>query len=498
MKRLFTLLLLTLAFLCSRAQVSRLATGVEYAGEVNMTVSDADIAPFWFTSNKYGLSSTAGNSGYIRATLKRPLNADSLHQWAIGYGIDLVVPHHYTSDFVVQQLYAELSYKIFKLTVGSKEFPMEFSNSELSTGDMAMGINARPVPQIRFETPAYQPVPGTNGWVGVKAFISYGWFTDNNWQKSFVLPDRIHTADVLYHSKGIFFNFGNQDKFPLTFTGGISAATQFGGEVWNLMQRADDQSFKDFSHVCLNSGPKGYWHALTFGGSDPNDGNFKNTEGNHVGSWHGSLQYHGKGWTFRGYFDHLFEDHSQLFLQYGWKDMTWGIEATLPTNPILSTIVMEHLDTRDQTSPIYHDATENIPVQISGKDGYYNHQLYSSWQHWGMTMGNPLILSPIYNDQLGHINCRHNRIQATHIGFSGSPAQSLHYKVLYTRLRSWGTYDRPLPDTRFNDFLLAQLTFKPNLFKGWSVTGAFGMNRGNLMKQCVGGSFTLRKEGVIK
>ena len=39
----------------------------------------------------------------------------------------------------------------------------------------------------------------------------------------------------------------------------------------------------------------------------------------------------------------------------------------------------------------------NIPDHTAGRDDFYNHLVYSSWQHWGQVMGNPLYLSPQYN-----------------------------------------------------------------------------------------------------
>jgi len=468
-----------------------------YTVETQAAVSDGDVAPFWFTNNRYGLSTTDNESGYLRIGVKRDITADSLRKWAIGYGADIVLPHHFTSDFVVQQLYGELKYHRVLLTVGAKQLPMEFSNNELSTGDMAMGINARPIPQIRLELPDYLSIPGTNKWMGVRAHIAYGWMTDNNWQRSFISPNNIYSANVRYHSKSIFFNFGKKDVFPLTFEGGIATATQFGGEAWNLKQRPDDTTFVDLSHVKLNNGPRGYWNALFFGGKDPNDGDFKNTEGNHVGSWHGSLTYHGKGWSVRAYFEHYFEDHSQLFFQYGWKDMTWGIETHLPPNPFVSTFVLEHLSTKDQTSAVYHDATDALPVQISGRDKYYSHQIYNGWEHWGMSIGNPLFISPVYHPK-GFISMDHTRFKATHLGIAGDPTPQLHYRLLYTHMRSWGTYDKPLIDTQPNDFLLTELSFKPRRMHGWTFMGAFGMNHGEIIPNSVGGSLTIRKEGLLR
>ena len=458
-KQFFSILLIIAPITTCKAQLNRLGTDVEYTGEIHATISD-DQAPFWLVHNKYGLSSIKDVFGYVRGSIRRSLNADSLRQWAVGYGMDIVIPHHFTSDFVIQQLYVESQYKSFRLTVGAKELPMEFSNSELSTGDMTMSINSRPIPQVRLEMPKYWDIPGTNGWLGVKAHAAFGWFTDDHWKKTFTStdPSPRHTSKVRYHSKSLYFRIGNEKKFPLTFTGGLRVDCQFGGEAWNLSQRKDDTTFVDLTYVNLNNGLKTYWNALTFGGSDPNDGDFKNTEGNHVGGWHGCLNYQGKGWNVKGYFEHQFDDHSQLFWQYGWKDMLWG---------------------------------------LSGRDNYYSHQVYGAWQHWGMTMGNPLLISPLYNEN-HQITPYHNRITATHLGIAGDPCPALHYRVLYTHMRSWGTYGDPLIDTRYNDFMLAEMTVKLHRLNGWSFTGAFGLNRGDLLKKSTGGSLSIRKEGIIK
>ena len=407
-KQFFSILLIIAPITTCKAQLNRLGTDVEYTGEIHATISD-DQAPFWLVHNKYGLSSIKDVFGYVRGSIRRSLNADSLRQWAVGYGMDIVIPHHFTSDFVIQQLYVESQYKSFRLTVGAKELPMEFSNSELSTGDMTMSINSRPIPQVRLEMPKYWDIPGTNGWLGVKAHAAFGWFTDDHWKKTFTStdPSPRHTSKVRYHSKSLYFRIGNEKKFPLTFTGGLRVDCQFG------------------------------------------------------------------------------------------KDMKWGIEAQLPKNPFVSTMLVELISTKDQTSAVYHDATEAVPIQISGRDNYYSHQVYGAWQHWGMTMGNPLLISPLYNEN-HQITPYHNRITATHLGIAGDPCPALHYRVLYTHMRSWGTYGDPLIDTRYNDFMLAEMTVKLHRLNGWSFTGAFGLNRGDLLKKSTGGSLSIRKEGIIK
>ena len=69
------------------------------------------------------------------------------------------------------------------------------------------------------------------------------------------------------------------------------------------------------------------------GGSDTPWGDQVNVEGNHLGSWNFAINYYLKDWKFRAYLEHFFDDHSQMFWQYGrWKDGQIGIEITLPKN----------------------------------------------------------------------------------------------------------------------------------------------------------------------
>ncbi len=510
MYRLLFIILLV-STLNASAQVSRLGQNIVYMGEASATISEHDIAPFWLSANRYGLEPVAGNTMYLRGALSRDLATDSHLKWRIGYGADLVAygqgkvnvgqrtlaTSKDSASVFIHQLYGQIEYNAaLRLTVGSKEFDNEFANRYLSTGGMTSGFNARPIPQVRIETPAYIPVPLTDHWFRVKVMVAYGWFTDSKWQRKTIGADKLRTSNSLYHAKSIYLKLGDEARFPLTMTGGLEFATQFGGETWNVKKRSDDLSDTDLSHVNMGNGLRSYWNALFMGGSDPNDGDYKNVGGNHLGSWHGSLNYMGDGWDIRGYFEHFFEDHSQLFWQYGWKDMTWGIETHLPQNPVASNIVVEYLSTRDQTGGIYHDATSNLPVQISGIDNYYNHHVYGAWQHWGMNIGNPLLLSPLYNDR-SELRVQHSRVQAIHIGLAGDPMPCLHYRMLYTNMRSWGTYYNPLTDTERGQFMLAELTYNPPRLNGWSFTAAAAMNSGKLLKRGSGATLTVRKTGWI-
>lgn len=146
----FLILLLTILPLTAGAQISRLGKDIYYEGSVTGAFSNGDFAPFWFTSNRYGLSSHKNNYGYLRGGFHRDVMSDSLRNWRIGYGADLAVAVGMGSKhFIVQQLYTDIQWKALRLSLGQKERPLELKNQALSSGAMTTGINARPLPHLQ-------------------------------------------------------------------------------------------------------------------------------------------------------------------------------------------------------------------------------------------------------------------------------------------------------------------------------------------------------------
>lgn len=502
-KKILPLLLLLLpAFVW--AQSGRMGENVEYSATLEGTTSSGDIAPFWFTNNRYGLGTNETTSGLVRASLKRSELCDSLRRWRVGYGLDAAgffSKEH--TRFVLQQAYADLQWEVIRLSLGQKERTPELKNPLLSSGGLTLGMNARPLPQVRLELPDFWNIPGTRGWLAIKGHLAYGWYTDNVFQRKMYkeVGDR-YTAGSLFHSKAGFMRIGNKDAFPLTLVGGLEMACQFGGTAYGIVDRAG----KPMPEQHLSSGPKAYLDALFMGGSDVNDGEaYANAAGNHIGSWHLRLDYHGKGWGIGAYAEHQFEDHSQLFLQYAWKDMLYGVELNLPRNPVVSSLVYEHLRTTDQSGPLYHDKTQNIPEQISAMDNYYNNHVYGAWQHSGFVMGTPLILSPIYNESgilpgvetEGHLRVFHNRVTAHHIGIMGQPHRDVNYRVLYTQERSLGSYASPTANPMTGHYILAECSYAPRALRGLSFKLSYGHNGGNLLRKSDGAMLTVNFSGII-
>lgn len=461
---------------------------IRYRGEIGIDLATGKNTPFWMMNNEYGLSSVRKNNAYLRLGAFHDMDTSKRFTW--GAGVDLAVGARFSSVFIVQQLYTEAKYRCLNLFVGSKEMPGFVSNSELGSGNLLYSGNARPIPQVRAGIFDYADVWFTKGWVGIKGYLAFGKFTDNRWIKSWVNPTSTYTLNTLYHSKALFLRGGNSKKFPLEFEIGLEMATQFGGDVYNF-RNEEGKTFK------MPKNWKNWIKAIIpmKGGSDTDRLDQANVEGNFLGSWNFSLAWKPKAdWSIRVYYEHFFEDHSMLWIQYPWKDGLYGLNAKLPTNRWVSEIVYEFINTKDQSGSVFWDKKPEINEQVSGRDGYYNNYCYNGWQHWGMGIGNPLVISPIYNSnhKLAFL-C--NRIKGHHLGFKGKPIQSIDYRVLLSYTQGWGTYHEPFRNVKSNFNLQAEVNWKPDRLKGWTFSGGFGLDAGSMIGNSYGLQFKISKTG---
>lgn len=452
--------------------------GVQLSAEASVT-SSSGTTPLWLNANRYGMSSLNRNNGYLRLMAVRPNDLNTTNQkWEWGFGADVALAYGHTSTVFLQQAYTDLRYRLGYLTIGSKQQPMELRCQELSSGSQTLGINAHPVPQVRLGLNDYWHIPGLNHWLAFKGHIAYGMMTDCSWQERFARgTNNKYNKWTRHHEKAGYLRIGKQERFPLTLTLGLEMGCQFGGSVYNWAG-IDQYENPDFK-VNLDSGLRSYWHALTGTGSDVGEGQYRNSEGNTLGSWVARLDWNADTWAVGVYYDHFFEDHSGMFLldydgygkgsewgvrkdnrylAYRMKDFMLGIDLSLRSFKYANQLVVEYLNTTYQSSPIYHDHTPNISDHIGGRDNYYNHASLSGWQHWGQVMGNPLYLSPLYNTD-GYIGTHCNRFRAWHFGVSGDPVSGLHYRLLLSWQRGWGTYDDPFIRPMENTSVLVEARY---------------------------------------
>lgn len=461
---------------------------VRYKGEAVVNIPMGGKSPFWLLNGNYGVSSLKNSHGYLRLSAFKDMDTEKRFTW--GAGADVVFGYGMQSPVYIQQLYAEAKYRCLNLMVGAKEMPGFLSNPELATGNLLYANNAHPIPQVKAGIFDYADIWLTNGWAGIKGYISYGKYTDNHWIEDWV--DRSlyrYTLGNIYHSKTLFLRGGNTKKFPLEGEIGIEMATQFGGTTY----------YPDGHKVVMPHKLKNFIKALIpmHGDNDTPTGDQSNVEGNFLGSWNFALAWKPKGdWNVKVYYQHFFEDHSMLWIQYPWKDGLWGVEAKLPKNPFVSEIVYEFLYSKDQSGAVYWDLTPEINEQVSGRDNYYNHYYNNGWQNWGMGIGNPLFISPIYNTP--HIMYfTGTRLLAHHAGFKGQPLKYIGYRFLATYQKNWGTYDNPYPEVKSSFNFLAELSLKHPKINGWNLDIAFGTDGGSLIGNNYGLNIKISKSGFF-
>lgn len=483
---------------------------IYYKAEATTTLNSSANNPFWLTANRHGATGVEPSQHQLRLAIERPIAADSNRVWRMGYGIDALYGKGLLSPFQLQQAYVQLQYQNVGITLGQKQQAAELRHPLLSTGALLLGENARPVPSLRIETPRWVNLDEDGRWMAIKLQMSYGMMTDGSWQRDYQAPSSPYAMKGLLHTKAGYLRIGHPKFYRLTFVGGLEMATQFGGRLYNVGGWGGQQA----TPIQMGEGFKDFLHAfIAGGGGDVTDGKgYANVTGNTLGAWRASLSYRPSDrWALRAYYDHFFEDHSALLFQYGWLDGQYGLEITLPRNRWISSLVVEHLRTDYQSGPIYHDGTPQVGDQVSGVDNYYNHNLYRGWQHYGMAIGNPLFTSPLYErDQ--RLIFRSTRFRANHIGLAGQPLPQLNYRLLYTHLRSWGTYGDPFAEVEHQHSFLLEAQYRwltarqrhthepssqHSWREGWSVKAALAFDRGARLGNNLGLQITIAKTGLL-
>ena len=110
-----------------------------------------------------------------------------------------------------------------------------------------------------------------------------------------------------------------------------------------------------------------------------------------------------------------------------------------------------------------------------------------------MTLGNPLITSPIYNKD-GFNAFRDNRVKAWHVAVNGDITDHISYLVKGTYREGLGTYIQPIYPKRHSFDALLQGTYT----KGpWQVSAAYAFDKGNIYGDCSTFNFKIGYHGKL-
>lgn len=500
--RLVAPLALFAALLSAPAAVGSEHT-VEYRVEAIATAGSGDFAPYYMASLRHGVV-TQSNNLLLRAGISHTM--DSTARWSYAYGADLVggysssAPYlhwngsemqsveRHPSRFWVQQLYATVKHRSVFLTAGLQEHTGALVNSRLSSGDLIESGNSRPIPEVRVGFIDFQNIPFTEGWLQIGGVLSYGKMTDNAWLRDHYNFYSSHIAQgQLYTYKRCFFR--TMPSQPLSATFGMQTAGVFGGESkWY-------RSGKLVKEVHHKSGIKEFAKMFF-----PTDGGLEFYSGSSLGSWDVQFRYRlPSNAQLKAYFQKPFEDGSGIGFLNGW-DGIWGLEYDAPQKGALSAAVVEYLDFTNQSGPMHWDPDDNpgtpVKKRAEGADDYYNNSEYNSYAYYGMAIGSPFMVSPIYNTD-GFPQFLYNRIRGFHAGVEGQILPSLSYRVLGGYRRSWGSGYIPLAEPLSATSLMGELTWEVASLPGATLKAQLATDRGSLLGNRTGGCITFAYRGAL-
>ncbi|MDR0995853.1 MAG: capsule assembly Wzi family protein [Tannerella sp.] len=443
-------------------------------------------SPFWLVSNRYGLVPLENGNAFLSAGAFYKGGFGKGFRWAAGLDLTALTPAY--SHFIIRQLYGELHYRSLLLQIGNKEQYTALWDESLSSGDMVLSKDARPIPGIRLALPDFAVLPFTKGWLQAKGDFSIGRSFDGNYLKQADRVDSPYVRDILWHHKSLYLQIKDtKGAAPLSFLFGIQHEAQWGGTSTDPRLGKQPQGFLDFWRIVMGKG----------GGSTASEQDQINVLGSHYGSYDFRLSYEARQWALRAYHQHLFNDRSGMEFDNGW-DGLWGLEAELPW-PWLRKLVVEIVETRNQTGPFHFIQFDHKlhPGRGGGADDYYNNGEYTTGaSYFNQAIGNPLLTSPIYNADTapGFQNTRTNN---WHLGLSGDICTGFTYRLLLTRMRGWGTPYAPFLNVSRNFSGLFELVCRNAKLPGWTLTASLACDRGDLFGNRLGLGLRLTKCGIL-
>ena len=478
-------------------------------------VGNGNFAPYYIASNNHGLL-TQSKDALLRFSLNK--QPDKSRRFSYGFGIDFITGYTSSVDYLryssaetaegmavsngwltphakhpsriwLQQLYGEVRYRGVFLTVGMKEHSSALLNTSLSSGDLIESGNARPIPEVRVGFNDFQNIPFTKGWLQIQGEISYGKMTDNAWIRDHYNYYNNHiNQGAIYSYKRCYFRTKPSERFSATF--GMQVGAFFGGESsWYdngvfTQKREFSKGLKQFIKMFL-----------------PTDGGVEYYTGSSLGSWDVVFRYRlNNGSLLKAYMQKPWEDGSGIGFLNGF-DGIWGIEFSAAQKGLINGAVIEYLDFTNQSGPFHWDPDDypgtTITNRAEGADDYYFNHEYNAYANYGMAIGSPFMVSPIYNTD-GYLQFTANRVRGFHIGVSGNLCNELSYRLLGGYRRAWGSGRIPFISPKDDTSLMVEATYSPRNVKMLTIKAAFGLDHGELYGNTAGGMITISLNGLIK
>ena len=468
---------------------SKIHGSTDYNIESSGSASTDKYTPFWIVSNKYGIAPLDAGNAYLRSGIfHRQLFGNGL-QWSAGIDIVAATPRY--RNIYAQQLYTGIRYKFLDLSIGSKENYTSLWDRDLSSGDMVLSANARPIPEINISTPQFTAIPYTKGILQFKGNFAVGRSFDTDYIEYFKNEKQYYTQNTLWHHKSLHIKIIDPtSQIPFTATLGIRHHAQWGGTSSDPEIGVQPHSLKDFTRIIAGKN----------GGASAYHSDSLNVLGNHYGSYDLKMGYLNPAFEIYAYKQHFFDDVSGMEF-YNKMDGLYGIQAILHNFSLVKKIVFEYINTRHQSGPVHlvdYDHSK-YPGYGGGSDDYYNNNGYRAGiSNFNKTIGTPLITSPEYNKN-GDLGLKNNRIRAFHLGIQGYLSRQASYRILATSSEGWGTMSRPFLNKENNFSCAAKISYCHPRLEDWLFSGEIAADFGStIYGDNTGISISIAKSGILK
>ena len=500
-------LALVASLACMIACYAQQSDSLIYSVSILTNASTGRLAPYMIGS--WNHDRTSMKNGYnVDFFTEKPLNLNGRIGWGAGVEIlagsqhsamyDKYDPHNfdwYTSDMKrahvsLRSFYASMRYRRVFILAGMKNFDSKIVDGSLSSGDLLRSNNARAIPGLTFGFVDFQDIPFTNGWLQIDGQIMYGKFIDNSFRRQqFNFYSDLLATDLYYTYKYCYFRTKPSQRLSVIF--GMQAAGVFGGNTTyyrrGQLVRTDHRGFR-FVDI----------FKMFFPTPDNGNGYY---EGNSLGTWSLRARYNLPGGNvIAAYWEKFFEDGSGIGCRNG-ADGLYGLQFSFGKKGWVNKIVAEYLDFRNQSGPLHYAPGDHINPSITteatGGDNYYNNDSFGPYSYFGMAIGSPMVMSPIYNEN-GFPQFIYNRMQGAHLAVSGSPAANLTYKLMGGWQKGYAMGRIPLPEARETWSAMAEVDWDARKWlPGFSFDCRLALDRGKLRGDNFGFALAIRYSGNL-
>ncbi len=394
---------------------------IEWKFNSSINAASSANQPFWFYSNRYGVTDPYSAGGLASLSLDIPYDKLGNSSFEYSMGTEIIGRVSEQEVFYFPELFAKLKWKNLQLKAGRFKETTGSGYHPLSMGSLSFSGNATPMPKIKIGIPEYVTFPFAS-WMELKGEVAHGWFEGNR-----------YISNPWLHEKYGYIKFGGD--YPLNIYGGLVHSTIWAGY-------RDSDSYGD-----LPDGIGDYFKIFFASGGAENapSGDDYYFLGDHRGYWDFGATYSTSSFDIKAYRHFILNDKDNLKFNSP-QDGLYGL-ALLPKSKsgFITGALYEFLYTKWQSGP---EAVEAGRDNAGGWDDYYNNFIYrSGWSYHGNVIGNPLFLTyeNVATDQLdpslnNNRYIANNRIVGHHLGIEGQLTSNVNYRLLATWSRNYGTY----------------------------------------------------------